>query len=180
MKAYRLWCARPAQGTPDVSVVIPAYNEADRILPTIAAVSIAMCEHTASWELVVVDDGSSDQTVARVSELHFANLRLLRMPHRGKGAAVRAGVLASRGNTVMFLDADLSTSTDAITPALQMIDDGRADVVIGSRALTASIVAGREDGARRPRTRLAVRIQSVSRQRRSIGVCPRHTGSVRV
>ncbi|NQU09700.1 glycosyltransferase family 2 protein, partial [bacterium] len=92
-------------------------------------------------EVLVGDDGSQDDTAAVVAAAaeRDPRVRLIRFEiNRGKGAAVRAGMLAAAGTVILFCDADLSTSLDAIEPALAQVARGEADVVIGSRALPGS------------------------------------------
>jgi glycosyltransferase involved in cell wall biosynthesis len=117
----------------DVSLVIPAYNEELRLLGTLNHILIHMGGQPLRFELLVVDDGSTDRTAEVVSTLtlHDARIRLLREPHRGKGAAVRAGALAAAGRCVIFCDADLSYSVSDLTRLVALLDD--APVVIGSR-----------------------------------------------
>ncbi len=119
----------------DVSVVIPAYNEERRIGPTIERVRSFAPRTCRICEIVVADDGSADGTVALAESFHRPSLpvRVLRSPgNRGKGDAVRRGVLAARGGSVLFSDADLSTpieELDRLHPRL-----AEAPLVIGSRA----------------------------------------------
>lgn len=126
---------------PRLSIVIPAYNEERRLEPSLAQMR-AFLRRRPSTEVIVVDDGSTDATAAVV--LRHANawrsLRLLPLGrNQGKGAAVRAGVLAARGGRVLFTDADLSTPL-AELPALEAAMDAGAPVVLGSRALDRSLV----------------------------------------
>ena len=125
----------------DVSVVLPAYNEATRLPPTIRRVAEFLATGGLAGELIVVDDGSSDGTVAEVTSLAAEGipLRLLRHEaNRGKGAAVRTGMLAATGATVLFSDADLSTPIEEV---LKLIDAlKQADVAIGSRAIDRGLV----------------------------------------
>jgi len=120
---------------PDLTVIVPAYQEAARIGPSLEAILRFLRGRPWSFELIVVDDGSSDATVtvvqARIADAPEARL-LGYQPNRGKGYAVRTGVLASRGRWVVFLDADLSTPAEEIPAALAALAAG-ADLVIGSR-----------------------------------------------
>lgn len=120
---------------PDLSVIVPAYQEAGRIGPTLGHVLRYLREQPWSFELIVVDDGSRDDTaqVVRQQTGGLPEARLISYaPNRGKGYAVRTGVLASRGRYVVFLDADLSTPAEEIPQALAALEEG-ADLVIGSR-----------------------------------------------
>jgi glycosyltransferase involved in cell wall biosynthesis len=95
---------------PWLSLVIPAYNEAARLPATFDALAAYFAGQPYTVEVLVVDDGSTDATadVARGRAARWPAVRLLALPHRGKGHAVRAGVLASRGAYVFLCDADLS------------------------------------------------------------------------
>lgn len=118
-----------------VSVVIPAYNEEQRITSTIDFL-ITNAAAFRILELIVVDDGSSDRTaelVAATANTSELPIRLVQLPtNRGKGAALRAGVVKAVGDYVVFVDADLSATPSAIPGALDVIEAG-ADVVIGTR-----------------------------------------------
>ncbi len=122
---------------PRLSIVIPAYNESARIESTLERV--LQCVDQRSWdaEILVVDDGSSDDTVAIVGrwmESH-ERLHLIRnRGNRGKGYSVRNGLLQSAGDIVMFTDADLSAPIEEAEHLVAAIDAG-ADVAIGSRWL---------------------------------------------
>src|SRR5689334_23382519 len=96
---------------PRISIVVPAYNEQARITLTLVKTLDYLEQRHPDSEVLVVDDGSSDDTARLVEQLAAkeTRLRLLRQPqNRGKGAAVRRGMLASRGAHVLFMDADLS------------------------------------------------------------------------
>lgn len=134
-KDYERWKNEIEHGEITLSVVIPAYNEEERIIPTIGAVASCVSDLAIPWELIVVDDGSRDRTVALVEELGFANLRLLKAERNGgKGNAVHRGVLAARGKHILFADADNSTPIEELPKFLAKIDQEGYDVVVGSRA----------------------------------------------
>lgn len=127
---------------PQVTVIIPAYNEEARLGATLDRVVSHPRLHGA--QVVVVDDGSTDATV-EVSESRLRDIphaHTLRSPsNKGKGAAIRKGMVVAGGDKVIFMDADLATNLDAAAPMLDRLDE--ADVVVGSRNLSGSIVTGR-------------------------------------
>jgi dolichyl-phosphate beta-glucosyltransferase len=117
-----------------LSIVIPAYNEQAR-LPRTVLETISWCTRRAlSFELIISDDGSKDQTLAlgRLFEETDVRIRTLACPHMGKGAAVRFGMLNARGRQVLFMDADGATPLDEIPKLVNALDQGH-DVAIGSR-----------------------------------------------
>ncbi|MBI5712531.1 MAG: glycosyltransferase family 2 protein [Chloroflexi bacterium] len=123
--------------TPSLSLLIPAYNEAKRIAPALDRVIEYLRAQSYSWELLIVDDGSRDETASLVAKRieGIPNAKLIAyQPNRGKGYAVRMGMLAAQGRWVIFLDADLSTPPEEIDHALRYLNDGY-EMVIGSRAL---------------------------------------------
>ena len=125
-----------------LSVVIPAYNEAERLGPTLRKVLEWADAQSFQTEVLVVDDGSTDETV-QVADGVDARVRvLLNGQNRGKGYSVRHGVLESRGAQVLFSDADLSTPIaeyEKLAAALRS-----ADIAIGSRAIDRSKVTQRQ------------------------------------
>lgn len=135
-----------ATGELRLSVVIPAYHEEDGIGPTLARVERALgaLRHDGGFEVIVVDDGSGDAT-AKAASAAGADV-VIRLPeNRGKGAAVRAGVLEARGRCVAFTDADLSYAPEQILGLMEQIEAGW-DVVVGSRRHTEArtlVAAGR-------------------------------------
>ena len=140
-ESFERWSVEPVGRVPDLSVVIPAYNERSRILPTIASIAAHLAHHSIEWELIVADDGSSDGSVAMLEDLGLANLRVVGSGcNEGKGAAVRRGLRAARGRAVLFTDADMSTPVAELNHMLERLDDG-ADIVVGSRAVDGSAVA---------------------------------------
>ena len=141
------WNALPAHldiaTKPYLSIVIPAYNEAGRLPDTIAAVF----DHTKllpyGVELLVVDDGSKDDT-AQIGALLIpeGKGRVLREPHRGKAAAVLAGMLAAEGDYVIFMDADLAVPVADVHRLLQYLEYQGYGVAIGSREGTGASRVG--------------------------------------
>ena len=116
-----------------LSVVIPARNERSRIERTLTSLREYLSAQSYSWEVVVCDDGSDDDTARLVEPMADDDLiRLVTLPHRGKGAAVRAGMLAARGRLRMMCDADLAMPVEQIADFVESIEEGR-DIVIGSR-----------------------------------------------
>ena len=124
-------------GSPELSVVVPAYGEGRRIGASVLALRAALGDET---EIVVVDDGSPDDTGPAAKE---AGAEVIRLPvNRGKGAAVRVGVLVARGAMVVFTDADLSYPAPQVERVRAELERG-ADVVVGSRRLAgATTVVG--------------------------------------
>ena len=120
--------------SPLLSVVIPAFNEADRIVPTLEKVAAYLEQQTFSWEVLVVDDGSVDDTSDLVIQWagERENVRLLAREHFGKGWAVRAGMLEAKGRYRFMCDADLAMPIEWIDAFLQRMEAG-LDIVIGSR-----------------------------------------------
>jgi glycosyltransferase involved in cell wall biosynthesis len=125
-----------APGDRRLSVVVPAFQEAAGIASTVARLRADLDAVAADGglEIVVVDDGSTDRT-AEAAERAGADLVVRHPLNRGKGAAVRSGVLASSGRTVVFTDADLAYSPDQIPGLVAAVEDGW-DVVVGSRRHT--------------------------------------------
>lgn len=137
---------------PSLSIVIPAYNEAQRLGATLDRIAAYLNgARFTNPEIIVVDDGSNDGTAALV-EKHAAadsRIRLLRNPgNRGKGYAVRHGMLEARGDWVLFSDADLSSPIEEVEDLLEAAAATDAAVAIGSRALDRSMVKTHQSAAR--------------------------------
>ncbi len=123
-----------------LSIVIPAYNEEARIVDTLDQLTAYLERQDYDWEIIVVDDGSTDQTVKTVENQHARNTRVLSyQPNRGKGHAVRTGMDDATGEYRVFYDADASTPIDQVEKLWPMFDAG-ADIVIGSRSMRDSDV----------------------------------------
>ncbi len=140
------------RGTPRLTIVVPAYNEAERIGPALdelfgwlhrggpARSSGRSSDEISEWDVLVVDDGSEDDTVDIVEARPEARpgpdgaapkLRVLRRRHAGKGATVTAGMLAAEGDMVIFTDADMATPPDQIPILTEALAE--CDVALGSR-----------------------------------------------
>ena len=121
--------------TTPLSLIIPAYNEAQRLPSTLQSLLDYRQEHGVPAECIVVDDGSGDATAKVVAGFAAGEpwCRLHRLDaHTGKGAAVRVGMLESACDQAFFTDADLSASLTNLAPASRLLD-GDVDVVLGSR-----------------------------------------------
>jgi glycosyltransferase involved in cell wall biosynthesis len=120
---------------PTLSLVIPAYNEQARLPYTLAEIKRHVCAERLEYEVIVVDNGSRDATsvVVQQAAIQFPRLRLMRTDRRGKGLAVRTGVLAAQGDVIVFADADLSWSVDELPRFQALVDERDAALVIGSR-----------------------------------------------
>ncbi|HOX38821.1 MAG TPA: glycosyltransferase family 2 protein [Candidatus Brocadiia bacterium] len=132
-----------------LSIVIPAYNEQDRLGASVARITEFLSARHPDYELLIVDDGSSDGTAGIAEELTQANpkIRLVRNPaNRGKGFAVRNGMMEAAGDPILFSDADLSTPIEEIEKMLPLA--ARNDVVFASRGLPDSDLEVRQPLAR--------------------------------
>jgi dolichyl-phosphate beta-glucosyltransferase len=140
------------RGSPHLTIVVPAYNEAGRISPALdelfgwlrrggaARSQGRSSDEIRRWDVLLVDDGSDDDTAAIVearpeaqqgSDGSAPRLHVLRRRHAGKGAAVTAGILAAKGDLVVFTDADMATPPDQIPLLTEAL--ATADVALGSR-----------------------------------------------
>jgi glycosyltransferase involved in cell wall biosynthesis len=133
-----------------ISIVIPAYNEEERLGPTLDRVLAFARDNCWNAEIIVVNDGSSDRTpeIVRSYERNTGIVRLLENPgNRGKGYSVRNGVLNANGEFVLFTDADMSSPIEEAPKLLQVLNDG-ADIAIGSRWARSELQTRRQSLAR--------------------------------
>ncbi len=129
----------------EYSVIIPAYNEERTIERAIREIVKVFDDFGKPYEILVVDDGSSDQTATIGSKLSesIQQLALLSLPkNQGKGAAVRAGVERSIGEVILYLDADLATHPSEFKKFLPALQEN--DIVIGSRTAPGSVISRRQ------------------------------------
>ncbi len=140
-RAFESWRNQP-EANPVLSVVIPAFNESQRILPTVAAMAVHISGLGLPWELIISDDGSTDATAGLLEELGWKNLRVLCSANTGKGGAVQRGALAARGQMVLFADADNSTPIEELSQLIAELNAG-SSIAIGSRAVAGAQEQGK-------------------------------------
>ncbi len=143
---------------PELSIVIPAFEEEGRLGDSLAVIFTFLAEKSPNSEVIIVDDGSKDATadVAKSACAKFPSLgsNVIRYEeNRGKGFAVKTGLLAARADIALFSDADLSTPIDEMSKLVGPIKSGEYDVTFGSRALDRSLIGThqpwrREQGGR--------------------------------
>ena len=128
-----------------LTLVLPAYNEARRIEESLGRCAEFFRDRDLTAEIILADDGSTDATAdvfhrAKLTHGHLGlAFKVLRLPHRGKGAAVRAGMEAASGDPIVFLDADLTIPVEIIDVFIGALDTG-ADIAIASRYVAGSVV----------------------------------------
>src|SRR4051794_38245333 len=127
----------------DLSIVIPAYNEAHKIARDIEAASSFLLRNKLSGEIIIADDGSSDRTVLVAQEMippPGIELKALALEHRGKGSAVRDGMKSASGNIAMFADSGVCIPYDDALPMIEAIRAGQCDIAHGSRKMKGSVI----------------------------------------
>lgn len=131
--------------SPDLSMIIPAYNEEALIVSTLEGLQTYLSTRPEQYEIIVVDDGSQDKTTELIEQWQQCNqveLRLLvNAQNMGKGFSIQRGVLESRGQFIIFIDADLPYELQVIDEFLKALREG-CDLAVGSRVLPGSQVKG--------------------------------------
>ena len=133
-----------------MSVVVPAYNEAARLGPSLERMVEYLDAEFSDYQIIVVDDGSIDGTAQLATELagDTASIQVIELGrNRGKGAAVRTGMLAATGQQILFSDADLATPIEELAKLRQALADGH-DIAIASRAAPGADIQVRQHPAR--------------------------------
>lgn len=143
---------------PKISIVVPAFDEQARLGPSLEKILQFAGDSAEPFEVIVVDDGSSDRTadVARKAAAKFPQVmsKVIRYEqNRGKGFAVKTGLLAAEGDFAVFSDADLSTPIEELEKLVAPIEAGDFDLTFGSRAIDRSLIGThqpwrREQGGR--------------------------------
>lgn len=122
-----------------LSIIIPCYNEENRIAKTLKEISSHLKRKDFDYEIVVVNDGSSDKTSEVVNNLKIEEIVFIdNKENRGKGFVVRQGLMSSRGEYRIFTDADNSTPIEEIDKFIPYLED--YDIIIGSRAMKESVI----------------------------------------
>jgi len=121
---------------PQLSLIIPAFNEAGCIAESLTLVAESLTGGFGNFEVIVVDDGSTDET-ARLAKEHPLRPQVVRLgKNLGKGAAVRRGVAEARGDYIFFTDADIPYDLSFLNEAVTYLKDNRFDIVLGARDLS--------------------------------------------
>ena len=144
---------------PEISIIVPAYEEQARLGDSVERILAYIEREKLSAELIVVDDGSKDKTVetGEAAALAFPDTptKVIRYEtNRGKGYAVKIGLLAARADIAVFSDADLSTPIDELPKLVEPIQTGEFDVTFGSRAIDRSLIGTRQPWRREQGGRL--------------------------
>ncbi len=134
----------------DISIIIPAYNEAGRIKQTLIEINRTLSVVDYSSEVLVIDDGSTDNTRGVVRQVKSDRIKLIGYPHnRGKGFAVNYGVMHAKGQFILFCDADNATPFEQIELLMNQMRDKVCDVAIASRHLKQSRISENQSAHRR-------------------------------
>ena len=119
---------------PTLSIIVPAYNEGRRIDFLMTTLLKFLPQTSLSYEIILVDDGSSDDTYQLAYHYQKNNISIIKNnKNYGKGYAIKVGVEKAQGKYILFMDADLSTSLEEISPFLSCLEKDQADIVIGTR-----------------------------------------------
>lgn len=124
-----------------LTVLVPCYNEAKVIKENLIEIAKFLSGKSYQWELLVVDDGSRDDSVKKVRELKNPKIKLIAYGvNRGKGGALKEGIANAAGKFIIFMDADLSVPVETIDEVLGKLEEGKNDVVIGTRKIKSAKV----------------------------------------
>ncbi|MEG3594720.1 MAG: dolichyl-phosphate beta-glucosyltransferase [Chloroflexota bacterium] len=122
-----------------ISIIIPVYNEQNRISKTLTTLTDYLSKQEYVWEIVIVNDGSQDDTLKEVELFSKdSRIRLIDLPHSGKGAAIKEGMLSAYGEIRIMCDADMAMPVRHISDFIYEIKHKNHDVVIGSRQIYGS------------------------------------------
>jgi dolichyl-phosphate beta-glucosyltransferase len=150
--------------SPFLSVIIPAYNEQDRILPTLQLTIDYLKNQSYGSEVIVVSDGSKDNTVHVARGFHTpGQMRIKALeyrPNRGKGYAVRYGMLRGEGRVIMFMDADYAVPMDYCRQGLEVIRSGY-DIAIASRAIAGARIDQQQNVFRKTSAKIYTIVQNL-------------------
>tara|TARA_Y100001936_G_scaffold253388_1_gene317683 strand:+ start:750 stop:1484 length:735 start_codon:yes stop_codon:yes gene_type:complete len=122
-----------------LSIIIPVYNEQNRISKTLTNLTKYLDDQDYSWEIVVANDGSEDNTAEQIKPyLKDIRIKLINLPHNGKGSAIQTGMLSAKGNIRLMCDADMAMPVKHISDFIYEINEKKQDIVIGSRQISGS------------------------------------------
>lgn len=141
----------------DISIIIPVWNEREKIANDIKAASVFLAENKLQGEIIVVDDGSADDTIKIVKEVTVpsGDIHVIKNEiHKGKGAAVRTGVLKSKGQFVMFADSGLCVPYSSALQGINLIKNKICEIAHGSRKLPESQIVLPQSIARKISARI--------------------------
>jgi len=128
----------------DLSIVIPAYNEESKIKRDVEQAALFLNQHSLEGEVIVVDDGSEDRTAAAASQVHTGpsvKLKIIRLQkNKGKGFAVKTGILASKGEVVLFADSGTCIPYENALPYIKRIKAGDVDIAMASRFAKETVI----------------------------------------
>ena len=141
--------------TPAVSLVIPVHNGVDFVVESVAEARIFLDQRCPTFEIVIVDDGSTDATAAELSPLLDDRIRLISLPENlGKYGALKAGMAAATGECRIFTDADLPYDLEAVPYIADLVNGRGYDIVVGDRALPESVSLSNSRVARKLSSRI--------------------------
>lgn len=124
-----------------LTILVPCYNEDGIIKQNLMEIQEFLSEKKYKWQIVVVDDGSRDNSVGEIRKIQSPNLKLVSYKvNRGKGGALKEGIANSSGEFIIFMDADLSVPVETIDGFLEVLEKGTCSVAIGTRKIKSAKV----------------------------------------